>query len=120
VSELTINPSLLIVEDDVAALSALRLLLKRSFAVTPAGTIAEARAAIANGNFDWILLDLMLPDGSGIEILKSVKAASLPTKVVVMTGCGDPYILDTAQQLHPSAILAKPFSFPSLLSILRD
>src|SRR4051794_18766469 len=55
--------SVLVVEDDRTARRALTLLLRhRGFAVSEAGTIAEAVAGLA-ARPDWVLLDLMLPDG---------------------------------------------------------
>src|SRR4051812_47110870 len=66
--------SVLIVEDDRAARTAIARLLKRlDFAVSEAATVAEAIEALAHPP-TWILLDLMLPDGCGINVLRQVTA----------------------------------------------
>src|SRR5690349_17068127 len=66
--------SVLVVEDDRTARRALALLLRhRGFVVSEAGTIAEAVAGLAAG-LDWVLLDLMLPDGCGFEVYRRAAA----------------------------------------------
>src|SRR5690348_17968305 len=62
--------SVLVVEDDRGARRAMALILKRhGFAVCEAGTVAEAMAALG-AKPGWVLLDLLLPDGCGIDVLK--------------------------------------------------
>ena len=64
--------------------------------MSEAATVAEARSALGlEGDARkkqelpaWILLDLMLPDGSGIDILKEVHAERLESRVCIITGCG--------------------------------
>ncbi len=56
--------------------------------LTVAPTLAEGFARLDDG-FDVLLTDLMLPDGSGLEALTTVRARQLPTAVVVLTGSGD-------------------------------
>src|SRR4051794_16160938 len=80
--------TVLIVEDDRAARVAIsRILKKQGFAVSEAGTVAGAMESIEQRRPDWILLDLMLPDGCGIDVLRRVRAQHLATKVCVITGC---------------------------------
>src|SRR5690349_2146990 len=66
--------SVLIVEDDASARMAIsRILKKLGFAVSEAGTIREALVSLDESP-DWILLDLMLPDGCGIGVIDEVRA----------------------------------------------
>src|SRR4051812_6602013 len=87
-TEPTGKPSVLIVEDDRAARTAITRLLKRmGFAVSEAGTVAAALAGIEQSPApQWVLLDLMLPDGSGLSVLNRVRDARLPCTVCVITG----------------------------------
>src|SRR5690606_10765905 len=72
---------LLLVDDDAYSAKALRLLLTNwGCDVTVAGSIAEAKAALTEG-FNHIILDLMLPDGDGAELLRLVRHKNLATKV---------------------------------------
>lgn len=61
-------PAILVVEDELLMRRTLQDLLQREgFAVTTAGTIAEALGEVNRRAYDLILLDLILPDGDGIE-----------------------------------------------------
>src|SRR5438552_15695795 len=65
-----LSRTVLIVEDDRAARVAIaRILRRRFFVVSEAANVADALAELA-GEPEWILLDLMLPDGSGIDVLR--------------------------------------------------
>lgn len=78
------NRKLLLVEDDVA----FRETVKNYFAergnfVAVADSLKQAREAIAENDFDAIILDLLLPDGDGIELLD--ESDSLPPVIIVTT-----------------------------------
>src|SRR5687767_5484439 len=78
----------LVVEDDATARIALsRLLRRHGFAVLEAATLSEATSRL-DQRPDWILLDLMLPDGCGLDVLRNVPAQVSPAQVCVITGCG--------------------------------
>lgn len=74
----------LIVEDEPQVAASLRELLEREgYAVTHAGSIAEARRALAGETLDVMLLDWRLPDGEGIDLLKELrKTSDLPALMV--------------------------------------
>jgi CheY-like chemotaxis protein len=104
------------VDDDRAARRAVGLILKRlGFDVAEAGTVADAVAALARRP-DWVLLDLMLPDGCGTEVLRKAKAHG-GCRVCVVSGCGRER-LDQARALGPDAVLEKPIDVDRLLSLL--
>ena len=66
---------------------------------------------------DWILLDLMLPDGCGSAVLKKVHADRLPTRVCVVTGCA-PSKLEEVRLLGPNHVLIKPLDVGQLMGVL--
>jgi DNA-binding response OmpR family regulator len=74
----------LIVEDEPQVAASLRELLEREgYAVTHAGTIADARRALGAEPLDVMLLDWRLPDGEGIDLLKDLrKTSDLPVLMV--------------------------------------
>jgi CheY-like chemotaxis protein len=81
----------IIEDDDVAAMAALRTLQRAAhqFHVTVFGTLRAALASPELGNVDAVVLDLELPDSSGVATLDALrKAFDIP--VVVMTGDSDP------------------------------
>jgi len=98
----------------------LRMLLSREgWDVATSVTIAEARQAIAAGAPDVVLLDLMLPDGDGSQILSAIRAANLATRVIVITGVGDPAWIERVRQLQPLSILFKPIQLRDLLNTIQ-
>jgi DNA-binding response OmpR family regulator len=108
----------LIVEDDKAARTAISRILKmHAFTVSEAATIAEAMAALVDPPA-WILLDLMLPDGCGIEVLKSVRGDRLRCKVCVITGCGAE-LLEEARTAGAEHAFTKPLDVERLMEVMR-
>lgn len=76
----------LLVEDNQelanAVLSRMRL---DGHVIDHAGTLADATAYMETGDYDLILLDIMLPDGDGRDFLKRHRASNLDTPVIVLT-----------------------------------
>jgi two-component system, OmpR family, catabolic regulation response regulator CreB len=89
------------------------------YRVSLARTLADARAilAIPTATVDAVLLDLHLPDGSGFDLLRQLRAApehrALP--VLVLTGEGEDRILGAVRELN-AALLTKPFSPTKLIA----
>jgi DNA-binding response OmpR family regulator len=107
----------LIVEDNPTARSALEKLLTLSgFLVQTARTLREGHEKL-NGQA-FILLDLDLPDGNGVELLRRIRAEKRPMKVLVITGSSDRRVLDEVRTLQPEALLIKPLDFGAMLKIL--
>ena len=110
---------LLVVDDEPHIGLLLRPHLERlGYVVTLARTLAEARRALQGGDgpFDAMLLDLHLPDGSGLELLRELRsaAATRAFPVIVLTAEGEDRILGEAEGLG-AGLLTKPFS-PSKLT----
>lgn len=77
---------ILIVEDSIAARSPVVSLLElRRFSVDSAGKVSEAKSLIERNKYDFILLDLMLPDGDGEEILDLVVSSKYDVSVIITT-----------------------------------
>lgn len=69
---------------------------------------------------DWILLDLMLPDGDGAELLGLVRERGLPIRVMVTTGSADRHRLDLVLGLGPDYLFQKPIDLEQLLRRLEE
>jgi len=110
----------LLVEDDPATCVALRMLLsRRGYDVTVATSVAAGCTQLAS-HPACIILDLMLPDGSGTKVLREVRSAGLPIRVLVTTGINDPEELAAVTSLKPDAILRKPIDLADLLQRLNE
>ncbi|CAH2773984.1 MAG: Response regulator containing CheY-like receiver, AAA-type ATPase, and DNA-binding domains [uncultured Paraburkholderia sp.] len=114
-------PHALIVEDDPNSLSGLSAILAADgFSVDTATTIAEARAALTRFIPDVVLVDLNLPDGSGLDLLQHLPAHppgdALP--VIVMTG--NATVESAIEGLRHGIwdYLLKPVNIPRLRSLL--
>jgi DNA-binding NtrC family response regulator len=111
-------PHALLVDDDADAAETMAMLIaSEGFTVATAGTLRDARRQIALQEPDIILLDLMLPDGSGMELFNDAKA--LPNaELVLITGHAS---LDTSIQalrLGAADYLVKPMSLKQLQGVL--
>ena len=106
----------LIVEDHQPSATALRRLLQaQGYDVRVAGTVAEARGVIAAAWADCVVLDLCLPDGSGIDLLRSIRRHGPPVRVAVATGSADDSMLREIRRMRPDALFVKPVWAPALL-----
>jgi DNA-binding NtrC family response regulator len=82
------KPCILIVEDDISLRETIAGVLKRRhYDVQEAGTVVEAHLRLKKRFFDLILLDLTLPDGSGLEILQKI-AVNYRNRIIVVSGTG--------------------------------
>jgi CheY-like chemotaxis protein len=83
-------------------------LKKNGVMVSEASCGAAALRRLARDAFDVVLLDLDLPDVSGVELAKQIRAAGISTPVVVLTGFPAPTSAFEAGQLGMSCYLEKP------------
>jgi DNA-binding NtrC family response regulator len=95
-------PTLLIVEDElVLARNLSKAFIRNGFEVHQAGTIAEAKGILASTTADVALIDLRLPDGSGLDLLDSLMTADPDLPVVMMTAYGS--VADAVDAMHRGA-----------------
>ena len=112
------KPRLLLVEDDWRTHSALRKILgKLGWEVHSAMTVSGG-LALLDLKPEAIVLDLMLPDGDGMAVLRKVRSERLRAKVAVTTGVEDARRLDEIRSLSPDALLRKPLELSDLLRAL--
>ncbi len=112
--------SVLVVEDDLAACRALgRLLEHYEFDALLARTLADALKSLER-NPDVVLLDLELPDGDGINVLRQIRHQGRSTCVAVMTGTQDDARIRLCQTLRPNLLLRKPVDLLRLFTLLRN
>jgi DNA-binding NtrC family response regulator len=104
-------PLALIVDDDPGFLQGLAEVVKREgFAVTGATTLKQAREEIAANPPDIVLVDLHLPDGSGLELLDAFEATAAP-EVVLITGKATVETAVDALRRGVADYLTKPVDF---------
>jgi DNA-binding response OmpR family regulator len=106
---------ILIVEDDLNILSLLKEHLKEEgFIIDVAQNGADGEYLAILNQYDVIILDWMLPEKSGIDVLKTLREKNITTPVIILTAKGD--IEDKIKGLKTGAddYLPKPFSLQEL------
>lgn len=89
-------------------------LLEEQFSVDCTETLQEARDLVAGDEYDLVLLDLGLPDGSGLELLKMIKKYYEETVVIILTARGEVEDKVKGLELGSDDYLAKPFAMAEL------
>ena len=113
-------PSILIVDDEANILRSLEGALGREgYSVEGAANIAEARAKLRE-TFDVVLLDVWLPDGSGVDLLAEIMKGEQAGAVIMMSGHATVDAAVQATRLGAYDFLEKPISLERLLILLRN
>lgn len=111
-------PHILIVDDDTDTLRALsQLVALEGFSTATASSLAQARECIAKQWPDVILLDLVLPDGDGMDLIQDVEARP-STEIVLITGHASIETSVQALRLGAADYLIKPINVKQLKGVL--
>lgn len=111
---------ILIVEDEVKIANALKKGLEQeSFAVDAVHSAEDGFGMIAINTYDLIILDRMLPDHDGMDVLKAIRAKEISVPVIFLTAKDQ--ISQRVEGLNAGAddYLVKPFAFEELLARVR-
>lgn len=112
--------NIFVLEDDEAIGMGLRYSLENEgFSVTLAKNIRIADSVINSKTFDLYLLDLMLPDGSGYDICKKIKAQG-DYPVIFLTAFDDEVNVVTGLELGADDYISKPFRLRELLARIKS
>lgn len=111
-------PHALVVDDEVDAAEMIAALIEgEGFSVATAGSLRDARKQLALQEPDVLLLDLMLPDGSGMQLFDDQQTLS-NTEVVLMTGHASLETSIEALRLGAADYLLKPINLKQLTGVL--
>ncbi|UTW14497.1 sigma-54-dependent Fis family transcriptional regulator [Marinobacterium rhizophilum] len=116
----SIRPHILLVEDSKSTALVYRSYLAADFQVSLAHSLADASRLQAESRFELLLVDVRLPDGSGLDILRELRLEDSLTPVVLMTAHGSVDIAVDAMRLGASDFLTKPFERARLLVTLQN
>lgn len=119
-SDISIKSKLLLIEDNLDARAALEIIIDMAgFEVVAAGSVEEGLHHARQIRFDVLLSDVALPDGSGHELMKELKAAGDAPYAIAMSGYGAKK--DVAESLAAgfSHHLIKPFELAALENLLE-
>ena len=114
-------PTLLVVEDSPAMAHMYReYLVNEPYEVSIASTWSEAQALLGKLTPDLMLLDVQLPDGDGLQLLRDLKARDANTQTVVMTAHGSINVAVDAMRDGAYDFLVKPFNQDRLLRTVHS
>jgi two-component system response regulator PilR (NtrC family) len=113
--------NLLIVDDEASLRDFLTIVFEgEGWRVDAASNLAEARASLQKDEPEVVLCDLMLPDGSGLDFLKEVKAQNPSITVVMITAFTSTKSAVEALKAGAFDYIAKPFDIDELKIIVRN
>ena len=106
---------ILLIEDDITLGNGIRLALQNaSLQITLCHTLAEARNVLERNSFDLLILDINLPDGSGLDLLNEVRKIST-VPIILLTANDMEMDIVTGLESGADDYITKPFS----LAVLR-
>lgn len=120
------RPKILAVDDENDILLILRTSLRDEYEVITASNGAEALQKVAEDKPDLVLLDMMMPEMDGIEVLEELRErpASATLPVIFLTGVSDKAKIKEALNKGSAYYIVKPFSHLDLLQkvalVLRE
>jgi CheY-like chemotaxis protein len=116
------DPSQVLVVDDNPRMVALiqRWLARAGYQVIGVTTVQEALEALTAKGIAWVITDLMMPTGNGMEILAHARTHHPEAKIIIMTAFGSDTMRQQAFAGGAHAFLSKPFSGEALLATLTQ
>ena len=115
----TAPAKILVIDDEVGPRESLRILLKLEFQVFLADSVAKGLKLLQEHQPDVILLDIRMPDMSGIDGLSEIRKLDSDVSVLMLTGFG---ALETAQEAirrGANDYLRKPFDTREIVEVIR-
>ena len=116
------SPRLLLIDDD-ARLSSMvgDYLGQAGFEVETAGSLAAGRELLAAASYDALVLDLMLPDGNGLELCRELRSSARTRQLplLMLTARGEPTDRIVGLELGADDYLGKPFEPRELLARIK-
>ena len=110
---------ILVVDDERSLREFLTILLeKEGYEVTTADTVASGIKAVVKGNFDLVMCDLKLPDGSGLEVLSQAQQQQVASPFIIITAHTTPQHALESMRAGAAEYLSKPFNVEDLKTIL--
>lgn len=111
---------ILLVEDEPVLLTAMRYFLEEEYVVTTATTYAEASVAIHDYDYSCIVVDIGLPDGNGLDLIRQVIAAQQPAGLIIISAKDSLDDKLMGLELGSDDYLTKPFHLPELNARIKS
>jgi DNA-binding NtrC family response regulator len=112
---------ILVIDDDQAVLNYLHIFLLQAgtFDVTTLSNSTMAYDQLKNNSYDLLLLDMDMPDVTGLDILKNIQEQNIDIETIVLTGVEDVELAVSAMKLGAMEYLTKPVDNERLLTLIN-
>lgn len=97
-----------------------RLLLRKGYHAEAAGSGTEALEKIGKESFDLMLVDIIMPEMNGLEMLQRAKEMAPEIMVLIITGYGTDKLEKEAMQLGVDGFVNKPITIDELTKIIDE
>ncbi len=116
------QPAILVIDDDPHILSLLETYLsKKGVKTLTSSSAKEAMTILRSSQIKLALVDICMPDVSGVDILQQIQKITPSTHVIMITGMGDMETARKCMQLGAKDFITKPFDFEYLeTSVLAE
>ncbi len=111
--------TILVVDDERGVRQSFNMVLKNKYHVLLAGTGEKAVDILQKNSIDLILLDILLPDIDGIDLLKKFKKTEPNTEIIMITAVNDLRTAVKAIKLGAYEYIIKPFMVDEVLTLIR-
>jgi len=116
------NPTVMIVDDALFMRKILRGILEENGyqVIAEAASGIETMRRLHDHTPDIIILDIILPDANGLDLLKSIFSASPSSKVAICSAIGQEPVIQKALDLGARAFILKPFTPEKVIATLAS
>jgi DNA-binding NtrC family response regulator len=111
--------TILVVDDENGVRQSFNMVLKNDYNVLLAGSGQEAMDIFTKKSADMILLDIMLPDFDGLDLLKKFKETDPNTEIVMVTAVKEVQTAVKAMKLGAYDYIIKPFKIEKVMTVIR-
>jgi two-component system chemotaxis response regulator CheY len=114
--------TVMIVDDSLFMRKILRgIIVEKGYTVAAeAASAIEAQKNLHTNRPDIIMLDIILPDSNGLDLLESIIESCPDTKVVVCSSIGQPHVIQKTLDLGAKAFIQKPFIPEKIVEVLES
>lgn len=114
------TPHILIVDDDPEILDLLsKYLRSQGFEITQATSVADFKSKLSASTPDMVVLDIMLPDGSGLETCRDLRLAGMKTPIILLTAVTEDVDRILGLEFGADDYIGKPFNPRELVARIR-
>jgi putative two-component system response regulator len=115
---MTERSKILVVDDELGPRESLRMILRDDYHVETAATGKQAIELIKSADYDLVILDIRMPEMSGIELLKVIREITPSTEVIMITAYASIETATEALRLGAIDYLIKPFEISSVREVI--